>query len=160
MAVTAAVTPIRIVCANTLGAALHRSEHGVGAQRTFRFRNTGDLQAKFVEARTVLGMTIDYKKQFKELADRLARESITPQRLEHSVLGNLWVIDEDTGHLARRHIGEMHAFGERRAASDFGLRRLWCRLGTGRRRVDLWQFASAPRAARSVLAALSAAALR
>jgi hypothetical protein len=41
MAVTAAVTPIRIVCANTLGAALRRAEHGVDAQRTFRFRHTG-----------------------------------------------------------------------------------------------------------------------
>ena len=55
MAVTAAVTPIRIVCANTLGAALHRSEHGAAAQRTFRFRHTGNLQAKFAEARQVLG---------------------------------------------------------------------------------------------------------
>ncbi len=96
MAVTAAVTPIRIVCANTLGAALHRSEHGAGAQRTFRFRHTGNLQAKFAEARQVLGMTIDYQAQFKELADQLAREPITPQRLERSVLRHLWVIDDDT----------------------------------------------------------------
>ena len=72
MAVTAAVTPIRIVCANTLGAALRQAEHGVAAQRTFRFRHTGNLQAKFAEARQVLGMTINYQKQFKELADRMA----------------------------------------------------------------------------------------
>ena len=42
MAVTAAVTPIRIVCANTLGAALRHAEHGVSAQRTFRFRHTSE----------------------------------------------------------------------------------------------------------------------
>ena len=48
-------------------------------------------------------MTIDYEAQFKELADRLAREPITPQRLERSVLRNLWVIDEDMGKLARRN---------------------------------------------------------
>jgi phage/plasmid-like protein (TIGR03299 family) len=58
MAVTAAVTPIRIVCANTLGAALRQAEYGPGAQRTFRFRHTGNLQTKFAEARQVLGMTI------------------------------------------------------------------------------------------------------
>ncbi|OAI40066.1 hypothetical protein AYO39_00200 [Actinobacteria bacterium SCGC AG-212-D09] len=51
MAVTVTVTPIRIVCANTLGAALRQSEHGVAAQRTFRFRHMGNLQAKFAEAR-------------------------------------------------------------------------------------------------------------
>jgi phage/plasmid-like protein (TIGR03299 family) len=101
MAVTAAVTPIRIVCANTLGAALRQAECGVSAQRTFRFRHTGNLQAKFVEARHVLGMTIDYEKRFKQLADRLALEPISQQTLERSVLRHLWLIDEDTGKLAR-----------------------------------------------------------
>ena len=97
MAVTAAVTPIRIVCANTLGAALRQAEHGVGARRTFRFRHTGNLQAKFAEARQVLGMTINYEKQFKALADRLAREPISEPALEGRVLRQLWVIEEDTG---------------------------------------------------------------
>jgi uncharacterized protein DUF932 len=73
MAVTAAATPIRIVCANTLGAALRQAEHGAHAQRAFRFRHTGNLQSKFAEARQVLGMTIDYKQQVKALADQLAR---------------------------------------------------------------------------------------
>jgi hypothetical protein len=36
----------------------------VAAQRTFRFRHSGNLQAKFAEARQVLGMTIDYQKRF------------------------------------------------------------------------------------------------
>jgi len=42
MAVTAAVSLIRILCANTLGYALRRAE-GADAQRTFRFRHTGGL---------------------------------------------------------------------------------------------------------------------
>jgi hypothetical protein len=58
MAVIAAVTPIRTVCANTLSAALRQAEQGVNAQRTFRFRHIGNLQAKFADARQVLGMTI------------------------------------------------------------------------------------------------------
>ena len=103
MAVTAAVTPIRIVCANTLGTALRQAEHGVSAQRTFRFRHTGNLQSKFAEARQVLGLTINYERQFKALADRLALEPITPVRLERSVLRHLWMIDEDTGPRARAH---------------------------------------------------------
>ena len=103
MAVTAAVTPIRIVCANTLGAALRQGEHGVNAQRTFRFRHTGNLQAKFSEARQVLGMTINYERQFKILADRFACEPIGPDRLERAVLRHLWTIDDDTGKLARQH---------------------------------------------------------
>ena len=102
MAVTAAVTPIRIVCANTLGAALRQAEHGTNAQRTFRFRHTGDLQAKFAEARQVLGMTVNYQKQFKALADRLALEVITERTLERSVLRHLWLIaNENIGVRAR-----------------------------------------------------------
>ena len=101
MAVTAAVTPIRIVCANTLGAALRQAEHGANAQRTFRFRHTGNLQTKFAEARQVLGMTIDYQRQFKALADRLALEPMSQAALEHRVLRHLWVIDADTGARAR-----------------------------------------------------------
>jgi Domain of unknown function (DUF932) len=101
MAVTAAATPIRIICANTLGAELRQADHGASAQRTFRFRHTGNLQTKFAEARQVLGMTIDYQQQFKALADRLACEPISPASLEHRVLRHLWVIDDDTGARAR-----------------------------------------------------------
>ena len=103
MAVTAAATPIRIVCANTLGAALRQAEYGANAQRTFSFRHTGNLQSKFAEARQVLGMTIDYQQQFKTLADRLALEPISQAALEHRVLRHLWVIDDDTGTRARAH---------------------------------------------------------
>ena len=101
MAVTAAVTPIRVVCANTLGAALRQAEHGASAQRTFRFRHTGNLQTKFAEARQVLGMTIDYQRQFKALADRLALQPFSEAALEHRVLRYLWVVDDDTGPRAR-----------------------------------------------------------
>jgi glycosyltransferase A (GT-A) superfamily protein (DUF2064 family) len=101
LALTAAVTPIRIACANTLGGALRQAEQGIAAQRTFRFRHTCNLQAKFAEARRVLGMTIDYQQQFKVLADRLARQPISEPALECRVLRHLWVIDDDTGKVAR-----------------------------------------------------------
>ncbi len=101
MAVTAAVTPVRIACANTLGTALRQPEHGQQAQRTFRFRHTGNLQSKFAEARQVLGMTIHYQRQFKVLADRLAMDSISERALEHGVLRRLWPVDKDLGKLAR-----------------------------------------------------------
>ena len=46
-------------------------------------------------------MTIDYQKQFKALADRLALEPISAAALEHRVLRHLWVIDDDTRSRAR-----------------------------------------------------------
>jgi phage/plasmid-like protein (TIGR03299 family) len=123
MAVTAAVTPIRIVCANTLGAALRQADHGVNAQRTFRFRHTGNLQAKFVEARRVLGMTIHYETQFKLLADRLALDPISGRAFERNVLRHLWTIDDETGTRARANRERtiervLEIFGGRGIAGD------------------------------------------
>jgi hypothetical protein len=46
-------------------------------------------------------MTIDYEKQFKVLADRLAREPITEQALDHRGLRHRWTVDENMGKLAR-----------------------------------------------------------
>jgi phage/plasmid-like protein (TIGR03299 family) len=103
LAVTASVTPVRIVCANTMAAALRRSEYGEAAQRTFRFRHTGNLQAKFAEARHVLGMTITYQARFKQLADGLAREAITADALDRRVLRHIWPTDQDLGQVARRN---------------------------------------------------------
>ena len=45
-------------------------------------------------------MTIAYQ-QHNALADRLAREPMSPASLEHRVLRHLWVIDDDTGARAR-----------------------------------------------------------
>lgn len=98
MAVTAAVTPVRIVCANTLGAALRRSE---GSERTFKFRHTGDLDVKFEEARKVMGMTIDYASQFKVMGDRLAQERFTRPQMERLAKTLSGLPDPDLGDRAR-----------------------------------------------------------
>ena len=126
LALTAAPTPIRIRCANTLGAALRQAEHGVNAQRTFRFRHIGNLQNKLAEARKVLGLTIDYEKQFKALADRLALEPISDTALERRVLRHLWIIDDDTGE---------DRSGQPRASDRACARHLpWSRHGRGHHR--------------------------
>ncbi len=101
LAVTAAATSVRIVCANTLGWALRRSDHGEAAARTFRFRHTGNLAMKFDEARQVMGMTLNWGRRFKELGDRLAGEPITTQRFERSVLAPLFSVDDRMGKVAR-----------------------------------------------------------
>lgn len=103
LAVTASATDVRIVCANTLGWALRRSEHGEAARRTYRFRHAGDLQLKFAEARQVMGMTLDWGARFKALGDRLARERITVWRFERSVLDRLFAVEDEMGLRAREN---------------------------------------------------------
>jgi hypothetical protein len=99
--VTASAADVRIVCANTLAWALRRSDYGEAARRTYRFRHTGDLKLKFAEARQVMGMTLDYARQFKLLGDWLARVPITPWRLERSVLERLFPLEDELGRRAR-----------------------------------------------------------
>jgi phage/plasmid-like protein (TIGR03299 family) len=102
MAVTAAVTPVRIVCANTLGYALSRAAGG-DAQRTFRFRHTGGLHTRLHEARRVMQITIDYAEQFKRLGDRLALEPITERALHTRVLDRLFPAPDGMGDRATRN---------------------------------------------------------
>jgi phage/plasmid-like protein (TIGR03299 family) len=66
MACIAAPTFIRIVCKNTFNMATGRTGSG-----GYRFRHTGNLTAKFTEARRVLGLTVEHGKAMKQLADKL-----------------------------------------------------------------------------------------
>lgn len=95
MAVTASDSTVRIVCNNTLTWALNKSEHGEHAARVYKFRHTGDLAVKFDEARKVMGMTVNYAKQFKVLGDKLAQQRITVAHFEKQVLTPLIPIDTD-----------------------------------------------------------------
>lgn len=90
MSVTSAVTPVRIVCGNTLGMALGRAK---GSDRTYKFRHTGDLAVKFDEAREVMGLTINYAEQFKVMGDQLAQTKFGVKKMEN-VAKKLTGLDE------------------------------------------------------------------
>jgi phage/plasmid-like protein (TIGR03299 family) len=75
-AVKAAVSPIRVVCQNTLRAALQ------GAKNTYSVTHIGDPTQRLHEARAVLEVTIDYGKQFKQFGDQLASQKVTERQLK------------------------------------------------------------------------------
>jgi phage/plasmid-like protein (TIGR03299 family) len=64
--VVAALTPVRVVCENTLTLALRN------AARTWTMRHTGDIQSKLNEAKRALGLIADYVEGFPEAAEDLA----------------------------------------------------------------------------------------
>jgi hypothetical protein len=66
----AAVTPVRVVCQNTLSFALE------GAPRVHTVSHVGDVTGRLHEARRVLELTVDYYRQFAALGDRLALQPI------------------------------------------------------------------------------------
>jgi phage/plasmid-like protein (TIGR03299 family) len=82
-AIRAMTTPVRAVWANTVRAALER------AQAVYRVRHVGEPTGQLHEARRVLGLTVDYYRQFARLGDRLALAPISERRL-HDILGQLY----------------------------------------------------------------------
>lgn len=74
--VIGAVVMVRVVCNNTLTAAL------AGAKRTFRVRHTGSLEGKIAAAREALGVTFTYIDTFSEIAGRLAMTKVTEKQID------------------------------------------------------------------------------
>lgn len=67
------VTPIRVVCSNTLNFALKE------ARRSWSVRHTGDINAKLLEAKETLMLTNKYMAELNVMADKLA---VTPMSSE------------------------------------------------------------------------------
>lgn len=70
-AVRCCMTPIRVVCNNTLNMALS------DAQRSWSTRHVGDISAKLAEARMTLQLAEEYLKGLEETADKLANAKFT-----------------------------------------------------------------------------------
>src|SRR4051794_20966643 len=89
-AIRAMTTPVRAVCANTVRAALER------ARGVYRVAHVGDPTAQLHEARAVLGMTVDYYRQFAAFGDQLALEPMSEKALG-GVLHELYPHDTALG---------------------------------------------------------------
>ena len=69
------MTPVRIVCNNTLSAALSRSEQEV------RIKHTQSAQDKLQEAHQILGLTNSLYQQLEYIFNRMALRKVTGQQL-------------------------------------------------------------------------------
>jgi phage/plasmid-like protein (TIGR03299 family) len=71
VAVQAAVTPVRVVCQNTLNLAMRN------AKQSFKIRHTQTADGKIAVARETLGLTLGYFDEFEKQAQALFAQSIT-----------------------------------------------------------------------------------
>jgi hypothetical protein len=104
-AIRAMTTPVRAVCANTARAALDR------ARSVYRVRHVGDPTAQLHEARAVLGLTVDYYRQFARFGDELALAPMSERALGE-VLAELYPHDTALGARARETVLALFAGGE------------------------------------------------
>lgn len=99
--VTTAMTPIRIVCQNTLSCALDLAK-GRDQKRTHVIRHLGDMESKIKEARNVLQITIDYYKGLKIVGDGLAKAKISEKKADQ-ILKLIIPVDESLGDRAQEN---------------------------------------------------------
>jgi len=82
-AITALVTPVRIVCANTQAAALR------GAKSSFAIRHTETAGERVDEAREQLGLTWRYLQEFQYEAERMIQTSLDEEAFR-KVCREIW----------------------------------------------------------------------
>lgn len=97
--VKAIVTPIRVVCANTLSLALST------AQRSWSMRHLGDVQSKLDEARNVLELTEIYMEELDKQANRWANVTIN-EEMTMEALSKLFPVKEDDTDRKKRNVQE------------------------------------------------------
>lgn len=99
-AVRVCMTPIRVVCNNTLNLALD------SAKRAWSVRHTGSLQSKMHEARACLRMANRYMGALAEKADRMANTTITRDQLNR-ILDELFPVDDHTTDREKQNIKKL-----------------------------------------------------
>ena len=83
VAVQAAVTPVRVVCQNTLNLAMK------SAKQSFKIRHTQTAEGKILAAREALGLSVAYFDSFSKQANELYQASITDKQFS-DLIRNLY----------------------------------------------------------------------
>ena len=87
-AIKVCMTPIRVVCNNTLNLALS------SASRTWSAKHVGDISSKLDEARATLQMANDYMGELNKTADAMANSSISDDEI-YKIFCELFPIEKD-----------------------------------------------------------------
>lgn len=79
------VTPVRVVCANTLRAALR------DAKSSYTVRHTSGARGRIAQARQALGLTFKYAEEFEKAAQRMVEAEISTGEMR-VVVDQLWPV--------------------------------------------------------------------
>lgn len=96
-AIKVGMTPIRIVCNNTLNMALN------SAKRQWSTKHVGDMQSKLEEAKLCLQLADKYMQNLDIEADRLANAKLYKEQIDE-ILNELYPIDDNDTDRKKRNI--------------------------------------------------------
>jgi len=86
IAIQASITPVRVVCANTLNLALGSKRGRNAIKQTFKIRHTQTANGKVQVARETLGLANKYMDAFDVMAKAMIEKEITAQQFNDIVL--------------------------------------------------------------------------
>jgi len=86
IAIQASITPVRVVCANTLNLALNRTRKKDGVKQSFKIRHTQTANGKVQIARETLGMANKYMDEFDKMAHAMISKEISAKDFNDIIL--------------------------------------------------------------------------
>ena len=86
IAIQASITPVRVVCANTLNLALSAFKGKKAAKQSFKIRHTQTAEGKIAVAREALGLAHKYIDEFSTMANAMIEKEITKAQFDEIVL--------------------------------------------------------------------------
>ena len=94
IAIQASITPVRVVCANTLNLALGSKKNKI--KQSFKIRHTQTANGKVQIAREALGLANAYMDSFDKMAHAMIQKEITAQQFNDIVLAAYPKPDKDS----------------------------------------------------------------
>lgn len=85
IAIQASITPVRVVCANTLNLALGNRGRGGSVKQSFKIRHTATATGKVQQAREALGLAHKYMDEFDKMAHSMIQTEVTKSQFDKVV---------------------------------------------------------------------------
>ena len=96
IAIQASITPVRVVCANTLNLALNQKKKKNGVKQSFKIRHTQTAEGKIQIARETLGMANAYMDEFDIMAKAMIEKEVSAKQFNDIILASYAKPDKDT----------------------------------------------------------------
>jgi phage/plasmid-like protein (TIGR03299 family) len=86
ISIQASITPVRVVCANTLNLALGNRGRGGSVKQSFKIRHTQTASGKVAVAREALGLANQYMDEFSSMANEMIQTEVNKKKFDEIVL--------------------------------------------------------------------------
>jgi phage/plasmid-like protein (TIGR03299 family) len=96
IAIQASITPVRVVCANTLNLALGAKKKKNNIKQSFKIRHTQTAEGKIQIARETLGMANAYMDEFDIMAKAMIEKEVSAKQFNDIILSAYAKPDKDT----------------------------------------------------------------